>query len=69
VRPRRPDPPFDPEKPPPFSVVHARRESEQHALCGAPPGVGGWTRRRKFVTCDRCHKVIGERLMHPGRTR
>jgi len=42
------------------------RSSEEHALCRAPPGIGGWTRKRKFVICTRCHAEIGKRLMNPG---
>ena len=55
-----------PDKSTPIEVAHARRDADSHALCGASPGTEGRTRRRRFVTCAACHRVIGSRLMSPG---
>jgi hypothetical protein len=55
-----PPPPHD--EPTPIECVHARRSSEERALCNAPPGIGGRTTRRQFVTCHRCLEVIAHRL-------
>jgi hypothetical protein len=63
VRARRPDPPPPPrDEPTAIEVVHARKSSEEHALCRAPPGIGGRTTKRRFVTCHKCLAVIAQRL-------
>jgi hypothetical protein len=63
VRPRRFDrPPPPSHEPPAYSVVHARRSSKEHALCKAPPGIGGWTTKRTLVSCGKCLERIPDRL-------
>ena len=44
------------------SAFTRARSSKERALCGAPPGIGGRTTRRKFVTCHRCLDTIAQRL-------
>lgn len=42
-------------------IVHARRDSDVAALCGAAPGQGGSTRRSQEVTCALCRTEIDRR--------
>jgi hypothetical protein len=47
-------------------IVHARKDVNAVALCGAKPG-SPWTRKRSEVTCVRCLVEVERRLRHQRR--
>jgi hypothetical protein len=42
--------------------VHARKNADAVALCGAEPGLGKWSNKRSAITCTGCCVVADQRI-------